>query len=52
MAKLWKVFAKKEGGAILALFFILLITSVLELFGLVLVIPYVNLMVDGGFSIL
>jgi len=48
MTKLWGIFTKKEERMVIALFFILLTASLLELFGLVLVIPYVNLMVDDS----
>ena len=48
MKKLWGIFTKKEERMVITLFFILLAASLLELFGLVLVIPYVNLMVDDS----
>jgi len=46
--KIWSTFQIEEKKIIVFLFIILLIVGVLELFGLVLVIPYVNIMVDNS----
>jgi len=48
MKKLWNTLSQEEQGWVIWIFVILLVVSLLELFGLVLVIPYVNLMVDGS----
>jgi len=46
--KLWLTFYPEEQKKIIFLLGILLLASLLELFGLVLVIPYVNLMIDDS----
>lgn len=48
MRTIWKTFYPEEQKKIILLFAVLLVISLLELFGLVLVIPYVNLMVDDS----
>ena len=48
MIKIWNIFNHKEKRSVLILLSTLLIVSALELFGLVLVIPYVNLMIDDS----
>lgn len=44
MRKVWDIFVSQERKQLLIFFMIILFSSVLELIGLVLVIPYVNLM--------
>jgi len=44
---IWSVFLDKEKHMLMALMVLLFVTSVLELTGLILVIPYVNMMMDS-----
>jgi ABC-type multidrug transport system fused ATPase/permease subunit len=47
MSKIWNIFTNREKKAIVFLLVTLFVVTVLELFGLVLVIPYVNLMTSA-----
>lgn len=46
LTKIWMIFYSDERRIIILLFFLILTSSLLEISGLILVIPYVNLMVD------
>ena len=47
LIKFWKILGLENERRITFTFFILLVISLLEFIGLILVIPYVNIMIDS-----
>ena len=47
LERFWKILGLKNERRVIFTFFILLVISLLEFTGLILVIPYVNIMIDS-----